>query len=342
MSKRNLFVAAAALCFAGSFLSAETRRISPDRYYTTFSAAHLPIAHVRSGDTVITKCLDSRGRDETGKLIMDDDNVLTGPFYVEGAERGDTLVVRLDRVRLNRDWGWNGIRITTDALDPETIEGLFPENCCDAWLQPGRRNALRWNLDRSRGTVAASHTLGERVKLEFPAHPALGCIGVAPPNKQAIDSGPMGAYGGNMDYNAMDEGAIVYLPVYEPGAYFMLGDGHAGYGDGELLGQGTETSIDVQFTVDLMKKHPISWPRVEHPDSIVTLGCVPDGIERGFRHAISEMIAWLTADYGLSPQEAHVMLAMTAELRVASWFGTFVCKVPKKALPEPTDRPFSR
>ena len=80
MSKRNLFVAAAALCFAGSFLSAETRRISPDRYYTTFSAAHLPIAHLRSGDTVITKCLDSRGRDETGKLIMDDDNVLTGPF----------------------------------------------------------------------------------------------------------------------------------------------------------------------------------------------------------------------------------------------------------------------
>ena len=98
----------------------------------------------------------------------------------------------------------------------------------------------------------------------------------------------------------------------------------------------------MQFTVDLMKKHPISWPRVEHPDSIVTLGCVPDGIERGFRHAISEMIAWLTADYGLSPQEAHVMLAMTAELRVASWFGTFACKVPKKALPEPTDRPFSR
>ena len=213
MSKKNPFVAVAMLCFAGSFLSAETHRISPDRYYTTFSAAHPPIAHLRPGDIVITKCLDSRGRDETGKLILDGDNVLTGPFYIEGAEPGDTLAVRLDRVRLNRDWGWNGIRITTDALAPETIEGLFPANCCDAWLQPGRRNALRWNLDRSHGTVTASRTLGERVKLEFPAHPALGCIGVAPPNKQAIDSGPMGAYGGNMDYNAMDEGAIVYLPV---------------------------------------------------------------------------------------------------------------------------------
>jgi len=123
---------AVALCFTGSLLFAETHRISPDRYYTTFSAAHPPIAHIRPGDIVITKCLDSRGRDETGKLILDDDNVLTGPFYVEGAEAGDTLVVKLDRVRLNRDWGWNGIRITTDALAPETIEGLFPANCCDA------------------------------------------------------------------------------------------------------------------------------------------------------------------------------------------------------------------
>ena len=115
MSKKNPFVAVAMLCFAGLFLPAETHRISPDRFYTTFSAAHPPIAHLRPGDIVITKCLDSRGRDETGKLILDGDNVLTGPFYVEGAEPGDTLAVRLDRVRLNRDWGWNGIRITTDA-----------------------------------------------------------------------------------------------------------------------------------------------------------------------------------------------------------------------------------
>jgi amidase len=333
MSMRKVFFAVAAVTFAGSALHGETHHVSPGRYYTTFSAAHPPIARLRPGDTVITKCLDSRGRDETGKLILDGDNVLTGPFYIEGAQPGDTLVVRLDRVRLNRDWGWNGIRISTDALSPDTIEGLFSANCCDDWLQPGRRNALRWNLDRGRGVIMPSRALGERVKLEFPAHPALGCIGVAPPGEQAIDSGPMGTYGGNMDYNAMDEGAIVYLPVYETGAHFMLGDGHAGYGDGELLGQGTETSMDVQFTVGLIKKHSIGGPRVEHPDSIVTLGCVPGGIERGFRDAISEMVAWLTTDYGLSPQEAHVTLGMAAELKVASWFGTFICKAPKKYLP---------
>jgi acetamidase/formamidase len=333
MSIRRLFLTAVLAGSTAAALIGETHRISPDRYYITFAAAHPPVAHLRPGDTVITKCLDSRGRDESGKLILDADNVLTGPFYIDGAEPGDTLVVRLDRVRLNRDWGWNGVRIATSALAPETIEKLFPANCCEEWLQPGRRNALRWNLDRTRGVIAPSRALGERVKIEFPAHPTLGCIGVAPPNSQAIDSGPMGSHGGNMDYNAMDEGAIVYLPVYEPGAYFMLGDGHAGFGDGELLGQGTETSMDVQFTVRLMKKHAIGLPRVEHPESIETLGCAPGAMEHGFRSAISEMIAWLTGDYGLSPQEAHVTLAMAAELRVASWFGTFVCKVPKKHLP---------
>jgi amidase len=333
MSKITLSVVALVGSFTGPMLLSETHRISPDRYYITFSAAHPPIAHVRPGDTVVTKCLDSRGRDETGKLILDADNVLTGPFFIDGAEPGDTLAVRLDRVRLNRDWGWNSIRITTRALAPESIERLFPTECCDEWLQPGRRNAMRWNLDRSRGIIAPSRSLGDRVKLAFPAHPALGCIGVAPPNEQAIDSGPMGTYGGNMDYNAMDEGAIVYLPVFTRGAYFMLGDGHAGFGDGELLGQGTETSMDVQFTVSLVKKHTIGWPRVEHPDSIVSLGCAPDAMEHGFRSAISEMITWLTSDYGLSPQEAHITLGLAAELRVASWFGTYTCKIPKKYLP---------
>jgi acetamidase/formamidase len=339
---RNIFLLPAVLCFACPLLGAETHHVSPDRYYITFSSAHQPVARLRPGDTVTTKCLDSRGRDETGKLIFDGDNVLTGPFYIEGAEPGDMLAVRLDRVRLNRDWGWNNSRLAVDALAPESIEKLFPADCCEAWLQPGRHNAQRWTLDRARGTVALSRPVGERVKLEFPAHPALGCIGVAPPHQQAIDSGPMGAYGGNMDYNAMDEGAIVYLPVYEAGAYFMLGDGHAGFGDGELLGDGTETSLDVQFTVALVKHHAIGWPRVEHPDSIVTLGCVPGAMERGFRSAISEMLAWLTSDYGLSPQEAHLLVGMTAELRVASWFGTFTCKVPNKYLPEPrAARPFA-
>jgi amidase len=322
----------AGLSLLTSISFAETIVVKPTRYYETF-AAHEPVARIKPGDTVITKLLDSRGRDETGKLIHDGDNVLTGPFYIEGAEPGDTLLIKLDRVRLNRDWGWNGVRVNTDALAPGRIEGLESPICCDEWLQPKRRNAMKWLLNPSTGAMRPSEPLGNRIKMEFPAHPSVGCVGVAPPIKQAISSGPMGRHGGNLDYNGIDEGAIVHLPVYERGAYFLLGDAHAGFGDGELIGQGTETSMDVQFTVSLRKGRSITWPRVERADSIVTLGATPGALERGFREAISEMLGWLQADYGLSQREAHTLVHMTAELRVASWFGTSACIVPKKYLP---------
>src|SRR5262245_40040139 len=139
------------LCLLAVAASAETLQVKPQRYYETF-AAHSPVARLRAGDTVVTKLLDSRGRDETGKLILDGDNVLTGPFFIEGAEPGDTLVVHLDKVRLNRDWGWNGVRVSLDALAPPSIEGLQTAICCDEWLQPGRRNALKWTLEPPSGT----------------------------------------------------------------------------------------------------------------------------------------------------------------------------------------------
>jgi len=323
-------------CLPCKDLKAETHHVIPDRYYDTFSAGHPPVAKIRDGDTVVTKLLDSRGHDDKGKLVLYANNVLTGPFYVEGAKLGDTLVVRLDRVRLNRDWGWNGVRVYLDALAPRSLEGIFSPICCDEWLQPGRRNALRWDLDLKRNVVKPSRPIGDRVTMEFPARPAVGAIAVAPPTKQAIStSSPAGFYGGTIDYNGTEEGVIVYLPVYEPGALLFVGDGHAAHGDGELLGQGTETSLDLQFTVRLIKGRSISSPRLEHPDSLVTFGCT-GALEEGFRYAMSEMINWLTKDYGLNPQEAHVLLGLTAELRIAAWGArTSLCKVPKKYLPEP-------
>jgi amidase len=333
MRRTILFRIALIAAAAAAPLAAETRRIIPDRYYDTF-AAHPPIAHLKAGDTVFTKLLDSRGRDETGKLVLDAGNVLNGPFYIEGAEPGDMLVVSLDRVRLNRNWGWNGVRVSLDSLAPGAIEGIFPADCCEEWLQPGRRNALKWDIDLEKGILTPSRPLGQRARMAFPTHPAVGCIGVAPAGKQAISSGPSGPHGGNVDYNGMDEGAIVYLPVFERGAYLMIGDGHAGHGDGELLGQGTETSMDVEFTLQrIVKKHPLRAPRLEHPDSLVTFGLTTSQ-ERGFRDAITDMIAWLQSDYGLAPQEAHVLVAMSGSLRVASWFGTYICQVPKRYLPE--------
>ena len=126
---------------------AETHEVYPDRFYRTFSFAHEPVATVQPGDTVITTMLDSRGHDKTGKLVIYEDNVLTGPFYVNGAEPGDLLVVHFNKVRLNRDWGWNGVRVGLSALLPGYVRGIYDNNFIEEWLQPGRRNAVKWYID---------------------------------------------------------------------------------------------------------------------------------------------------------------------------------------------------
>lgn len=319
---------------AAGLAPAETLTVIPkDRYYDTFSAAHPPAAKIKPGDHVITKLLDSRGHDHTGKLIIYADNVLTGPFYVEGAEPGDTLAVKLNKVRLNRDWGWNGVRVGLNALEPSMVDGIYSNECCEEWLQPKRRNALKWTLDLEKQTVRPSRPLGDKLTLEFPAHPAVGCIGVAPAGKEAISSGPTGPHGGNIDYNGTVEGVTVYLPVFEPGALLFLGDGHAAHGEGELLGNGTETSLDVEFTVDLIKGRSVGFPRQESATDLVTFGTTPHAMQEGFQGAISEMIRWLIADYGLSNEEAHVLLGMAADLRIASWNNTYICRIDKKHLP---------
>ena len=330
----RLTIVVFALLLGGANAIAETHTIIPDRYYDTFSGAHPPVGHIVPGDRVITKLLDSRGHDENGKLIIYADNVLTGPFYVEGAEPGDTLVVHLEKVRLNRNWGWNGVRIGLNALSPNTVQGIYSNQCCEEWLQPRRRNALKWDIDLEKLVVRPSRPLGDKLKMEFPAVPSVGCVGVAPGRKQAISSGPTGPHGGNIDYNGTVEGTTVYLPVFEPGALLFLGDGHAAHGDGELLGNGTETSLDVDFSVDLIKGKSVGFPRIEEPDHLVTLGTMPRAMQAGFQGAISEMIRWLTSDYGLAPMEAHVLLGLAAELRIASWNNTYICRIAKKHLPE--------
>ncbi len=313
---------------------AETRTIIPDVYYATFSFAHEPVARIKPGDTVNTTLLDSRGHDKTGKLIIYADNVLTGPFYVEGAEPGDTLVVHLDKIRLNRDWGWNGVRVGLSALLPGYVQTVYDNNYLEEWLQPGRRNALKWHIDLEKKVTYPTRPLGDKVKMEFPAIPAVGCVGVAPPNRTAITAGPTGPHGGNIDYNGIIEGTTVYLNVHEPGALFFLGDGHAAHGDGELLGNGTETSLDATFTVDVIKNKRIGYTRLEEPDHLVTFGTLPGRTHEGFQAAITEMIQWLVNDYGVEPQEAHVLLGLAAELKVAAWNNTFMCRVAKKYLPE--------
>jgi amidase len=162
----------------------------------------------------------------------------------------------------------------------------------------------------------------------------LGCVGVAPARKEAIATTTPGAFGGNMDYAGVTQGVKMMLPVNEPGALLFIGDGHALQGEGEVVGTGLETSMDVAFTVQLVKKSPIQWPRLENDTHVMVLGSERSLIE-ALQQATSEMHRWLMQDYGLSERGASLLMGQALEYEVANVVDprfTMVAKMRKSTL----------
>jgi acetamidase/formamidase len=279
---------------------------TPTTFYRQFSALNAPVLHVEPGDTIHTTTVDAGGTDEKGVRRILGGNPETGPFYIETAEPGDTLVVHLNRVRLNRDWA-----ISDDDLVPRAVDTEWSVKMKDA----GR--SVRWHLDTARG-VATVEKPGEHLKdYSVPLRPMLGCIATAPPAAAAAPgTGDSGGYGGNMDFNENIEGATVYLPVSTPGAFLYLGDGHAAQGDGELNGNALETSMDVEFTVDVIPGKRVPGPRVESATHIMAMG-LDGSIDDAFRDATVNMAGWLTEKYGLTPSEVAEVMGSSAEYKVS-------------------------
>jgi len=136
----------------------------------------------------------------------------------------------------------------------EQVEGLYPNTRPRGTVFPDRENILRWNLDLERKLVKLHDPVSKVHPMQFAAKPMLGCVGVAAPGAFRPTSAISGNYGGNMEYNRVNEGATVVLPVFHPGALVFIGAGHALQGDGEPTGTGIETSLDVTFTIELRKR----------------------------------------------------------------------------------------
>jgi len=319
-------------------LAAETHRVMPSSFYHTFSARHPVLARIRPGDTVVTKTLDAGGQDEQGVHRTEPSNPLTGPFYIEGAEPGDALLVRLDRVRINRHWGWSSFRLLLSSLLPDYVEGIYSANYKADLVRKGRANLVPWEIDLRSNLVRLREPSSQRLKLEFPARPMLGCIGVAPAGEFAPTSAPSGSYGGNLDYNEVAEGATVMLPVYHPGGLLFIGDGHALQADGEPLGTGIEVSMDVEFTVNLRKRASLSGPRLETAEELISIGSQPEfasSLDRALQMATTDMIRWLISDYKLEPWAAHLLLGMHGRYQVVTVAGSMAVRIPKRWLPRP-------
>ncbi|HEX5505184.1 MAG TPA: acetamidase/formamidase family protein [Thermomicrobiales bacterium] len=298
-----------------------THQFRPTHYHNAIGA-HEPVLRVAPGDTVVTTTVDAGGGDASGARVTTPGNPQTGPFYVEGAEPGDTLVVHLDRLDPNRDTGFTATTLAANVVDPEFAREL-PEG-----------GSMQWRVDRARGLatpLAPEPGLGG---LAVPLAPMLGCFGVAPPRGQAISTGTSAEHGGNMDYRGFRAGVTVYFPVFVPGALLHVGDMHAVQGDGEIVGTGIEISGEVQFTVDLQKGKQIGWPRGEDEEYIFTTGNARP-LDQALQHATTEMVRWLTADYGLDARGASILLGQCVVYEVGNVYDpayTMVCKVAKRVL----------
>jgi amidase len=301
-----------------------THAFEPSKFELYFSSKATPPLRIHPGDTVRTWSVDAGGTDPKGVRRSAGGNPQTGPFYVEGAMPGDTLVVRLNRVRLNRDWAQSGSRVVGRALEPGAIGGVKWD---DSFVS-------RWRLDSARGVAVLDKPTPALEKLVIPLQPMLGCIGVAPPGESSVRTTDSGNFGGNMDYNQLREGSTVYLPVFHPGALLFVGDGHAAQADGELTGDALETSMDIEFTVDLIRDRSFGHPVAENDEFLISIG-IGGSLDQALQQATSGMMRWLERDYKLSASESAMLLGFALKYDVVDLVGTQVsiaAKVPKTAL----------
>jgi amidase len=287
-----------------------------------------PVARLAPGDVLETNTLDAFGNalqkpgDTRNKVNRY--NPLAGPFYVEGAEPGDTLSVKFLDLQVDSQQGVGVLAsgaLSAGGYTP-MLNPPLPER---SWFYP---------IDSARG-VATFHALDSNYSVEIPLHPFLGCVGVAPAGGEARSSAVPAEFGGNMDAPEASVGYTLYLPVNVPGALLYVGDGHAAMGDGELAGAAIEVPMRVRIQVGLLKGRRIEWPRFENADSIMAVGAYRP-LDDALRIAFSQLIDWIHADYGLSQLDAYELLSQVGKIHVTEMVDPnylIVAGVEKKYLP---------
>lgn len=297
-----------------------THRFRPTRYHTTIGTAE-PVLRLAPGDTLVTDTIDASGLDAAEAQAWERGNPMTGPFFIEGAEPGDTLMVRIDRLTPSRATGWTYSPLATTVLDPAAIAG-----------QPAGARSV-WVIDSNAGTVRLREPTPGLEGFAPAIEPMIGCFGVAPSRGQALSTATSAQNGGNMDYRLFRPGTTAWFPVFVPGALFYLGDGHACQGDGEIVGTGIETSFEMEVTFELAKR-TIGWPRGETAEDIFTVGNARP-LDQALQHATTEMLRWLGEDYGLDARSASHLMGQVVWYDVGNVFNpafTVGCRIAKKWL----------
>jgi acetamidase/formamidase len=255
-------------------------------------------------------------------------NPVSGPFFIEGAEPGDTLAVHIASIVPARDWA-------VSATFPHF--GALTSSHETATLQPPLQERVwRYTVDTAAGVVRYHATRSQHT-VELPLDPMLGTIGVAPDGGRAISTITSGAHGGNLDTPQIRAGATVYLPVFVHGAMLAVGDGHARQGDGEACGVAVECATTSTLVVDLIKNATIGWPRIETDTHLMSVGAGRP-LEDAYRIAHTDLTGWIAALTGLDLLDAYQLLSQAGTARIGNVCDpayTVVARISKRHLPHP-------
>jgi len=218
-------------------------------------------------------------------------HILTGPVFVEGADSGDVLEVRIISIDLAIPYGYNG------------CSGFLRANC----EQPGTK-IIR--LDRAR--MVGDFGSG----IEIPLRPFFGSMGVSPPRDSGrVSSNPPSIHAGNMDNKELVAGTTLFIPVHAPGALFEVGDGHAAQGDGEVNQTAIETSLRGRLQLIVRKDMKLAWPRGETPTHFIAMGMDKD-LTKATQIAVQEAVNFIAAYRGLTKMDAYRLVSIACDLRI--------------------------
>ena len=256
------------------------------------------------------------------------DNPQTGPFFVDGAEPGDTLAIHIEKLEPARAYGISSLFPGFGALNgTDRTAVLQPDLPERVWF---------YDVDRPKNVARTRSSDGKRV-WEVPLAPFLGCLGVSPPYGEARSTIVPDNFGGNMDCPEVRAGNTVYLGVRVPGALLSFGDGHYAMGDGEIIGTAIEGAMDVQLTVDLIKHRETPWPRIENSEWMMSLGAARP-LEDAARIAFKDMVQWVMEKTGMDVLDAYQFVSQNARAPITEMVDplyTVLVKVPKNRLPTP-------
>ncbi|MDN3657371.1 acetamidase/formamidase family protein [Ferruginibacter paludis] len=279
----------------------------PTTFYGTFSPETKPALSISPGDTIYTESVDAFGIDKNGKQATDGKSVnpLTGPFYIRGASKGDILVITFTNIALNRPSAISLVRFVPRSL-PDNINLLK-----DSFIPS------EWELDLNNMTGSPKVKYDHLHNFYIVLNPFLGDVGVAP-SDSAIASTDAGPYGGNFDFSRLTTSSKLYLPVFHEGALLYMGDGHAAQGDGEINLTALETSMNIGFTVQLIKdkKVKLEFPRIEDETYFMAVG-LDTTLDNALKIATKGLLDWLQQDYQLSLEEATQVIGSSIEYRIA-------------------------